>query len=142
MKNSDEQENAYNFGVQPRGVCALNDGVVKIIRITLALVLQLVEEVEDVKSEDRRGAFNRRRKPAGAKELDMFGNAGTAITVADDEAVGARQVENQEVVKRRGVGARATNVLSELNDEANGGEGTAFEVAAIPFLGLVSNSRP
>ena len=42
---------SYNLGHQPGGVCALNDGMVEIIRVTFVLILQRVEEVEDIKGE-------------------------------------------------------------------------------------------
>ena len=45
------QEKTHNFRVQPCSIRTLDDGIVKIIRVTLALVLQFVEEVEDVESE-------------------------------------------------------------------------------------------
>lgn len=140
-KNRNEREKTYDVRIQPRSVHALNDGVVKIIKVTLTLVLQLMEEVEDVKSERGRRTFNRCWKPTGAEELNVFGRVVTTMTVADNEAVGTRQVENHEVVKRRGVGARVTDVVPELNDKANGGEGTLFEVAAIPPLRCVSDGR-
>jgi len=64
--------------------------MVEIIRVALALILQLVEEVEDIETERRRRPFNRRRKPAGTEELDIIRNGAIAIAVTDNEAVNAR----------------------------------------------------
>ena len=73
--------------------------------------------------------------------MDVFVGVVFAITIADNKAVGARQVEHHEVARRRGVGTRVTNVVPELNDEAEGGEGAFFEVTAVPFLRHVSDRR-
>ena len=58
----------------------------------------------------------------------MFGGVATTETVVDNKAVGASQVKNREILKRRGAGALVANVVPKLNDKANGGEGTFFEV--------------
>jgi hypothetical protein len=101
-----------------------------------------VEEVKDVESERGRRTFDRGRKPAGTKELDVFARVVITVTIADNEAVGARQVEDHEVTERRGVGTRVTSVFPKLNDQADGGEGASFEVTAIPFLRHVGDERP
>ena len=64
----------------------------------------------------------------------MFGSVVATMTVADNKAVGTRQVEHHEVLKRRRVVARVAGAVLELNNEANGSEGRLFEVAAVPFL--------
>lgn len=68
----------------------------------------------------------------------MLGSAAVTVTVAENKAVNTRKVEHHEVAKRRRVGTRRASVVPELNNEANGGEGAFFEVAAIPFLRCVS----
>ena len=67
----------------------LKNGIVEIIRVTLAVVLQFVEEVEHVESEHCRRAFESRWEPTGAKELNMFGNVAMAMAVTNDEAMSA-----------------------------------------------------
>jgi len=71
----------------------MNDSMVEIIWIALALILQLVEEVEDVEGKCRRRTFDRRRKPAGTKELDTSWGGVIATTVTDDKTMNAGQVE-------------------------------------------------
>ena len=137
-KSADKLEMSYNLGVQPSSVCALDDGVVEIILVAFVLILELMEEVEDVESESCRRTVDRRWKPTGAEELDIFGSEGIATTVTDNEAVNARQVEYHEVVGRGGSGTRVTTMMSKLDDKADGREGRVFEVPAIPFLRHVS----
>jgi len=128
---------AINLGIQPGSVGALDDGVVEIIWVTLVLILQLVEEVEDVESESCRRTINRCWKPTGTDELDVFGSGAIATTVTDDEAVNARQVEYHEVVGRGGNGTRVAITVSELDDQSNRCKGRIFEESAIPFLDTV-----
>ena len=133
---------AHNFRVQPSSVRALNDGVVEIIRVTLVLVLELVEEVEDVKGKRCRRTFDRCRKPTGTDQLNTFGRGAVAVTVSDNEAVSTRKVEYHQVMQRGGTLTRVTDVMSELNDEAERGEGGIFKEAAIPLLRSISVDNP
>jgi len=64
--------------------------MVEIIWVALALILQLVEEVEDVETKGRRRPFDRRWKPADTEELDIIWNGAIAIAVTDNKAVNTR----------------------------------------------------
>ena len=71
------------------------------------------------------------------KELRVLGNAFshvTAGTVANNETVNARKVEHHQVVEAGRMGTRATNAVTELDDEAKCGEGGSFKKLAVPFL--------
>ena len=63
--------------------------MVEIIWIALVLVLELVEEIEDVKGEYCCRSFDRCRKPVCTEELNAFGKGSimATATVTDDETV-------------------------------------------------------
>ena len=64
--------------------------MVEIIWIALVLILELVEEVENVKGECRCRTVNHCRKPVCIEELDIFGKGRITTTVTDNKTVNAR----------------------------------------------------
>ena len=68
----------------------MSDCVVEIIWIALVLILELVEEVENVKGECHCRTINRCQKPVCIKELDIFGKGRITTTVTDNKTVNAR----------------------------------------------------
>ena len=85
-----EKKTPHDFGIQPRCVRALNDGVIEVIRVALVLILKLMKEVEDVKGEHGGRIFERCRKPTSTEELIVFGGGITTTAVPDDEAMSTR----------------------------------------------------
>ena len=85
-----EKKNLHNFGIQPRCVHVLNDGVIEVIRVALVLILKLMKEVEDVKGEHGGRIFECCRKPTSTEELIVFGGGITTTTVPDDKAMSTR----------------------------------------------------
>lgn len=67
--------------------------------------------------------------------MDTFGRGPITGTPADNETVSASQVEYCEILSGGWSSTRIVNAVSELNDEASGGEGSLFEDVTIPFLG-------
>ena len=61
--------------------------MIKIIRVTLALILKPREEVEDVEGESCCRKVDHCWKPAYTEDLLMFGEGFIAFTVADNETM-------------------------------------------------------
>ena len=112
--------------------------MVEVIWIALVLVLELVEEVENIKGECRRRTVYCCRKPACTEELIVFEKGSITTAVADNKLVNARQIEHHEIVKRGGVRARIINVVPELDDKTGSGEGDVLKVPSVPHLRYVS----
>ena len=62
----------YDSRVQPGSIRALKDSIVEVVWITLVLVLELVEEVKEVKGECCCGTVNCCQKPADTEELRVL----------------------------------------------------------------------
>lgn len=62
--------------------------------------------------------FERCWKPASTEELDVPGDKTITSTVADNEAVNTRDVEDHEVFEVGRVGTGVTGMMAELNDKA------------------------
>ena len=85
-----EKKNLHNFGIQPRCVHVLNDGVIEVIWVALVLILKLMKEVEDVKGEHGGRIFECCRKPTSTEELIVFRGGITTTAVPDNEAMSTR----------------------------------------------------
>ena len=112
--------------------------MVKVIGIALVLILKLREEVEDVEGKCRCRTVDRCWKPACTEELSVFWEDSIATTVTDNETVNTRQVEHHEILEVGGGGARDTNVVAKLDNEAQGSKGDIVEEGAIPHLRHIS----
>ena len=118
-------ERTYNLPVQTSIICSLEDRIVEIIWVAFIIVLEFVEEVEKLEGEGGRWPNDCCGKPARAKELETARNATgcSAVTVLNNNAMNAIQVEDHQVMAARGVGARVAWRVTELNDVTELGEG-------------------
>jgi hypothetical protein len=74
-------------------------------------------------------------------KLDIFRRGTFTVTIADNEAVGTRQVEYHEIVQRGGTGTLVSGLVSELDNETKGSESRVFEAASVPFLEQVRTRK-
>jgi len=84
----------------------MNDCVEKVVRVTLALILQLLEEVQQPESERSGRSVKGRREPTGTEDLDVGFDAArqmAAFAIPDDDPVNAAQVEDHEVTEGTGM---------------------------------------
>jgi hypothetical protein len=118
--------------------------VIKVVRVALIAVLQLMEEIQEVECECRRGSVDRCGEPASTKDLRVLGNRlphVAATAEANNETVNTIEVEYHQVMETRRKSARVASAVAELVDEAESSEAGVLEELSIPFLGYTQHQR-
>ena len=132
----------YDLLFKPCVVCTLLNCVVEVIRVTLVLILEFVEKIEEVEREGCRRTKCRGRKPARMNELNpMVHRIGWAMTILDNNAVNSIHVKHHVVNEIGWVWTMVTWTMTKLNNLTEGSESRVLKEQTGPSLKLVVSGR-